>query len=247
MVMRVRPAILMYHSFNTARWKYSVTPENLEQQIAYLVQHRSIVSLSEIVAWQRGEREIDAHAVAITIDDGYEDTYSVFFPLAQKYRLPFTLFLTTDLAPQKKLGNFSRPTLLQLQEMHASGLMTLGVHGHSHINFTEVLEQGIEETEIAASRAFMETTFGVKVSTVAYPAGRTSAAVFSYMSTAGYEAACTTRPGFVDRSTDPFKLPRIEVDRTTNFSLFRGRLGAGFPLFLGILRLARRGTIVRIP
>ncbi len=212
----------------------------------YLVNNRPVVSLADIYAWQRGQKEIPENAIALTIDDGYEDTYSVFFPLAQKYQLPFTLFLTTDLSPQKKLGNFPRPTLSQLKEMLASGLMTVGVHGHSHINFTHVLEQGIQQVEIEDSRTFMETEFGVKITAVAYPAGRTSEAVFTYVHDAGYQLGCTTRPGFVQRSGDSLRLPRIEVDRATRLPLFTARLGAGFPIFLGLLRLARRGTLVRM-
>lgn len=240
-----QPAILMYHSFNTARWKYSVTPANLEKQIAYLVQNRPVISLADLQAWLCGQKDIPHNAVVITIDDGYEDTYSVFFPLAQKYNLPFTLFLTTDLTPLKKLGNFPRPTIAQLKEMFASGLMSLGVHGHSHINFTEVLEQGIEKIEIEDSRAFMEVEFGIKVNAVAYPAGRTSEAVFAYIKQAGYEIGCTTRPGFVNKNSDPLRLFRIEVDSETSVSLFSGRLGPGFPFFLTLLRVFRRGRFTR--
>lgn len=242
----LQPAILMYHSFDTTEWKHGVDPKELERQLEYLVAKRKVVPLKDIVAWVKKEGEIPANAVAITIDDGYEDTYSVFFPLAKKYQLPFTLFLTTDLSVMPKLGNLQRPTTEQLKEMAESGLMRIGVHGHSHMNFPEVLERGLSKQEIEDSRVFIQTHFGQPADIVAYPAGRTNEAVFSYFKQNGYAAGCTTRQGLVQRSDDLMKLSRVVVDRATNFQLFSGRLKPGFRLFLTLRRALSRAILTNL-
>lgn len=231
------PAVLMYHSFDETDWKHGVSASELKKQIEYLLENHTVVPLADIAAWVRGEADLPNNAVAITIDDGYTDTYDVFFPLAQWYQLPFTLFLTTDLKTQSKLGNLRRPTVEQLQEMHRSGLMTVGLHGHTHQNFPEVLETGRETEEIKASEQFIVEVFSSAPTAVAYPAGRVNETVFAYFREAGYSVGCTTRPGFVTQGDDLLRLRRIGVDRTTTMSLFRLRLSSGFPLYLKLVRL----------
>ncbi len=237
---RKQPSILMYHSFDTTDWKHGVNPRELEKQITYLKKHRTIVPLSQIVEWVRGEGELAENAAAITIDDGYEDTYSVFFPLAQKYQLPFTLFLTTNLSTMPKLGNLPRPTIAQLKEMNASGLMTLGLHGHSHVNFPDALRDGQLENELKLSHDFVTALTGYTPQYVAYPAGRYDVNVVRKVKELKYTAACSTIPGVIGSGDDLMLLKRIGVDKNTSFQFFKQKLGKGFPLFIGVLGLSRR-------
>ena len=156
-----QPAILMYHSFDTQNWRHGVSPVELERQLLFLMKERKVVPLSDIVAFAQSKTEVSADAIAITVDDGYEDTYTVLFQLAKKYNIPFTLFLTTDLALQAKLGNLPRPTWTQLEEMARSPLVSIQVHGHSHINFPEVMKQGTQDLEIQQCKALIQQKLGI--------------------------------------------------------------------------------------
>lgn len=236
----VQPAILMYHSFDTTGWKHGVDPRELQKQISYLVKRRNIVSLQDIVDFVRGGKEIPNNSVAITIDDGYEDTYSVFFPLAKQHKIPFTLFLTTDLSVMPKLGNLPRPTIAQLKEMFNSGLMSVGVHGHTHTNFTEALKIDTLDNEISKCQEFIISNFGSEPRFVAYPAGRYDLNVVRKIKELQYPAACSTIPGVINRGDDPRLLKRIGVDRATSFLLFKLRLNKGYPFFVSMLRFSRR-------
>ena len=68
--IRVRPAILMYHSFDITNWRHGISPEELLRQLEYLRTTRTVVSVTDILAWNRGEKDLPDNAVAITIDDG---------------------------------------------------------------------------------------------------------------------------------------------------------------------------------
>lgn len=237
---RVQPAILMYHSFDDSTWKYSVSPDELRKQLTYLKETRTIVSLADIVAWVNEEKDLPDNALVITVDDGYADTYEVLYSLTKELQMPFTLFLTTDLSPQKKLGDLPRISWEQVKEMHDSGLVEIGVHGHTHQNFTVALKDNTLETEVETSRQLIKEHLGFDPKFIAYPAGRQNSNVVRRVKNFGFTAACATTPGTIRPGDDPFLLKRIGVDRETPMALFKQRLGKGFPLYVALLRFLRQ-------
>jgi peptidoglycan/xylan/chitin deacetylase (PgdA/CDA1 family) len=67
-----------------------------EPQIQYLRKHFRILPLTDLLRAVQ-ERDVPARAIAVTFDDGYEDTYRYMFPIARRYEIPITVFLTTGL------------------------------------------------------------------------------------------------------------------------------------------------------
>src|SRR5258708_34411928 len=70
---RPGPVILMYHRVVFARhdpWGLAVDPERFEEQIAYAKQHRTPMSMEELVDRLRS-KTLPANAVADTFNDGY--------------------------------------------------------------------------------------------------------------------------------------------------------------------------------
>ncbi|MCL6621010.1 MAG: polysaccharide deacetylase family protein [Syntrophobacterales bacterium] len=84
---------------------YTLLPEQFEAQMALLAREgfRSL-SLPEFIAAARGLGPLPPRAVLLTFDDGYADFYQVAWPLARKYGMTLTLFLTT--------GFVGRPEML---------------------------------------------------------------------------------------------------------------------------------------
>ena len=232
------PVILMYHSFDTEDWKHGVDIQELDKQLVYLSRNKTIVKLDEFI--NSSLSKVSAEDVAITIDDGYKDTYSTFFPLAKKYKIPFTLFLTTNLIKNIKLGDLERPEINDIKEMLDSGLMTLGLHGHNHKIFPEVFRDSEIYKEITVSEIFIKNNFNVDVNLVAYPAGRQNEVVVDYFRKKGYKAGFLAHPYSTSGTKDIMKLSRIAVDRSTSFSLFKGRLGPGFVIYLKFMKILRK-------
>lgn len=90
-------AILMYHRIidsNYNFWKLNVTPVTFEKHIRYISENYKILKLgddwSDIV-------EPDQKYVVITFDDGYVDNYRFALPVLEKYHVPATIFVSTDL------------------------------------------------------------------------------------------------------------------------------------------------------
>jgi peptidoglycan/xylan/chitin deacetylase (PgdA/CDA1 family) len=66
-----------------------------DQLLSLLRNEFDVVGLEQLMEYPEAVEH--RQRVAITFDDGWEDTYSVAFPLLQKYRMPATVFVCTDL------------------------------------------------------------------------------------------------------------------------------------------------------
>lgn len=89
------PKILMYHRFSEVSRPGFTSGEHFARQLDYLQEHFTVISIVELVKALENEAQLPANAVVVTIDDGYEDFYSIAFPLLKARGLPATLFVTT--------------------------------------------------------------------------------------------------------------------------------------------------------
>ncbi len=84
--------ILLYHrvvSYDTA-YSIHVSEKNFEEQLKYIVTNYDVIDCGG--DWSR----VHNKAVALTFDDGYVDFYQNAFPLLKKYRVPATVFVSTE-------------------------------------------------------------------------------------------------------------------------------------------------------
>ncbi len=222
------PVVLMYHAINTEGGKLSVPPSVFRSQMEYLKRKKILVPLDDIFAHYRGEKKLPRHAIAVTIDDGYLDTYKEAFPILQKYRIPFTVFLTTHLAPLPALGHLPRPSWDQLREMSAAGLMTLGLHGHDHRHISEIVtDPPALHQELNMSSDIMTKETGKPPQYYAYAYGVRDVRVLPHLKELGIQAAFGITDGVVGKRRDVFALPRVQIDRTMSMRLFAYRTTPG--------------------
>jgi peptidoglycan/xylan/chitin deacetylase (PgdA/CDA1 family) len=98
-----QPVVLMYHRVASVRhdpWGLAVEPHYFEEQIAYLKDHRTPMSMGELVN-SLSTNSLPANAVAITFDDGYRDNLINAKPVLAKYGVPATVFLATGYVDSK--------------------------------------------------------------------------------------------------------------------------------------------------
>ena len=164
-----------------------------------------------------GERQ-----VILTFDDGYEDNYTVVFPLLRKYGFTATFFVVTSV-----VGTRDHLTASQIREMAGAG-MDIESHGVHHIDFS-VLAPEVARRELVESRKKIEGWTGRPVAFFAYPAGRYNEALERLLEALGYRGALTTRYGFVTADSRPFALGRVRITHDDTPGSFTHKLGLPLP------------------
>jgi peptidoglycan/xylan/chitin deacetylase (PgdA/CDA1 family) len=66
-----------------------------EQQLVWLKKYFNPMGLAEALEVQK-TGELPERAIAITIDDGYEDSFTTILPLLKKHGLTATFFISTS-------------------------------------------------------------------------------------------------------------------------------------------------------
>lgn len=90
-------AILMYHRVIDSDynfWKLNVSPGTFEKHMKYLSENYKVLRLEE--EWE-SIVDPDQRYVVITFDDGYVDNYRFALPILERYHIPATVFVSTDL------------------------------------------------------------------------------------------------------------------------------------------------------
>lgn len=214
-----------------------VTPEAFEQQLRWLRDEGFYFATMDELAAGRAP----ARTVAITFDDGYADNHHTAWPLLKKYGARATLYLVaertdgSDWSAKKKAhhntGELAREPKLsdeQVKEMIASGVFTIGAHTLTHANLAR-LDDAERRREIGGSKEWLESRFGVKVGSFAYPFGIWDGRDRMAVAAAGFTSAVTTETG-IDALPwrDPLEVRRIKVSGKEGFFAFRLRIRTGW-------------------
>jgi peptidoglycan/xylan/chitin deacetylase (PgdA/CDA1 family) len=92
MLYRRKVRIMTYHRFGEGY----VAGEEFAKQVRFLKKRFSIIDLASYLDRMRENRELPENSVLLTVDDGYEDFYTVAFPILKEHGVPATVFLTVD-------------------------------------------------------------------------------------------------------------------------------------------------------
>jgi peptidoglycan/xylan/chitin deacetylase (PgdA/CDA1 family) len=90
--------ILGYHRITEPAWdpyELCVAPRRFAQQLEILRNQANPIALPALVR-ALAEGNLPPRAVAVTFDDGYADVLTHAKPLLERYRIPATVFVTTD-------------------------------------------------------------------------------------------------------------------------------------------------------
>ena len=159
------------------------TAKQFEKQITGLMKlGYKPISYEDLVAYKNGEKAIPKWSFLITFDDGYIGVYKYAFEIAKKYNIPMTSFEISD-----TVGIPGYYTWDEAREMKESGLMSIYLHGYTHIEYDkETPERVLSDTNKA--QADLQNQLGdnniLKVFT--YPYGLSTNEERSLLWQAGY-------------------------------------------------------------
>lgn len=213
-IRRKRASILMYHSVGGNKHFFTVTPENFEWQMDYLKSHNfNIISFGQLAEKIINKQPLQDKTVAITLDDGYADNYSIVFPILKRHKIPVTIFLATGLVGGKKMVRDVPMEYLswpQIEEMHRSGLIDFEPHSRNHKKLAELSAEEAR-IEMGSSKREIEDHLNKTCLFFAYPFGSYNQNVLGLVKNY-FSAAVGVDRGFIDEHSDIFSLPRQSID-----------------------------------
>ena len=126
--------VLMYHAVGDEIWGYSdlfVSEAGMEEQLQYLQENGyEPIWFSDLAHIEDYEKP-----VILTFDDGYDDNYTVLYPLLEKYQTKATIFVIGN-----AMGSQHKMTQEQVYELAASGLVSIQSHTYTHGNLSAMDE-----------------------------------------------------------------------------------------------------------
>jgi len=221
-----RVVVLMYHRFDpTPSSKYEVSVSDFEWQMDYIeTSGYEVISLPRFVEALHANNPdlVPDHSVVITIDDGYECTGRVAWPILREHGFPFTICLYTNYV---NAGGRSM-TWGELREMAADPLVTIASHSVSHPNLARkgrASSGGYEAwlwQEIAGSKAILENGLDVDVDYFCWPYGSYNTECVNVAVSAGYKGFLTIKPGKNTMDSSPYAIRRYGVYSSAPRSIF---------------------------
>src|SRR5438445_827282 len=188
-----------------------ITPAVFEAQMKELKDRGiTVISLQDLLAWKRGEKNIPPRCAVISFDDGWKSQYEVAWPIMEKFGYTFTMFIYTEGVAGGSLGGGQAITWEMLADMRDNGI-DIEAHSATHQDLREghtimVAEPGGKRTkkkltgaeyeqwvqnEVVGCKQLLEQRLGIRVNCFAVPFGTYNEHVKEIARNAGYEAMFT--------------------------------------------------------
>ncbi len=195
----------------------SISPDKFEAQMDYLSKNGfTPITLDNLYGIFNKLSSAPAKPVVLTFDDGYDNFYTIAFPILKRFNFHAVAFIPTGL-----IGGSYYMSWNQIKEIAQSGLVHFEGHSVSHANLTSLKYDALLK-QLADSKNMLESQTGYHVNFVAYPYGSTNGFVQAAARKAGYAGGVGTWYG--KASGGSMNMPRIKVSGFWSIKEFASRL-----------------------
>ncbi|REC73658.1 polysaccharide deacetylase family protein [Chryseobacterium elymi] len=225
--------ILMYHKVLPEKKIFgkdllTVSTENLEQQFKYIKNNYNTLFFNDLKANCQLK-----HKLILTFDDGYLNNLQYLVPLLEKYRLKATIFIPTELIPEKETDeNREMMTFDEIRSLNPE-VIEIALHSHSHKNYSQISLQEAADDIYKNMRTLEEKSIPF-TKVLAYPYGKfpkkgeQKKEFFSILEKAGIISAVR-----IGNNIDyypwknKFEIKRIDIRGGDSFNVFKWKLRLG--------------------
>lgn len=159
--------------------------------------------LAEVI---RKGGDLPGRAVIISFDDGDSDLFTGALPVLQDHGMVGVAFIITG-----RLDTPGDITSDEVKQLIDAG-WEIGSHSEHHINLVRFHNKFA--TEIRGSKTKLETLFGIRVMSFAYPFGLMDQASAKFIADSGYTSAAGLGVSIVQSAENLYYLSRIEIRGT---------------------------------
>lgn len=209
--------VLMYHAAGDELWgipELFVSGTTLAEQFEYLNENGyTTITFEDLPYLDEIEKP-----VMLTFDDGYDDNYTVLFPLIEEYNIKVTIFVITGM-----IGDTHHMTAGQIEEMSRSELVSIQSHTVSHGFLSDMDAQTLEQ-EMSQSILDLTRITGKQPFVLCYPTGKYSALSDEYTALY-YQYGVRMTGGTWNTSRGTVAVTRHYVARDTSIWSFAAMAG----------------------
>ena len=203
---------LMYHRFEEN--KYPSTNIRINDFIKHieLMKNSNIEFIDEKILKEiiLKKKNYSEKKILLTIDDAFLSFYKNAWPILQKEKIPFILFVNT-----REINN-RHPNYMswdQIREIHQSNLGIIGGHSFSHEYLAFATEDEIIK-DINKSIEDYQRELNFNPEIFSYPFGEYSLEVKNIVKKLGYVMAFGQHSGVIHQRSDIFELPRFPINES---------------------------------
>ncbi len=240
---RQKIIILSYHGISSENWDFNVTLTEFKKQIKYLKQNFKFITLNDLQDYLEGNKDFKDSVVLITFDDGYNDLIKIKDFLISQNIKPTLFLLSNEKMVNRQQINNSKKFLdkSNVSDLKKAG-WEIGSHSATHPDFWKLSDTQIIN-EVAESKTALQKNYGQKIYYFAYPRGRYDSNIINQIKKAGYKLALTMDDGVIDKSSNPYLLPRIGINKTHDLAEFRASFSPSVVFIRGFLKKTVRNVL----
>lgn len=218
--------ILIYHAVDTKLDNdsagISVPLDLFKKQIALLNDFYELAELSS--GNYSASLSLKKLSVSISFDDGFKDNLTKAAPILLKYKMPFTVFVTTSFI-QNNSSLYLTPS--ELRELSALDGVTIGSHSVTHPHLTNC-DDAVLWNEVYESKCYLEDLLGKSIDSISYPYGLVDRRVIEYVKKAGYKIGVCSVPGMNNSESDPLLLFRTSALASDTPKLLKQKINGSY-------------------
>lgn len=212
-------------------------------------------TLRRVVEYHAAGRPVPPNAFVVTFDDGYECLYHEAWPILKALDIPATVFVVTAYLDSDRPFPFSdcrnnsshelpltwqrSLSTEQCDEMLSSGLVDLGSHSHTHIDFKQ--HPRLLRSDLRVSLEVLRGRFHLADAAFAFPFGRYSPSLATEVQGAGAICALTTHHELVSHRSSPFRWGRLSVESYDTSATLAAKLDGWYSVAQAAWQWWRRG------
>lgn len=205
------PVVLMYHSLSNGRDQWSLSARLFRSHLVLLAKEGwHTARVHEL----NTADSLPEKTAVITFDDGFADNFEHGFKILEKLKMSATWFVVTGRIGKSSDWTADRmnKTILNKRQLHLmkEAGMEIGSHTRTHTDLSRA-DRDTLLSEIRDSKSELEDIIGSHVASFAYPYGRYNIEVKRAVLDAGYQTACSVRPGWAGSSRDLLSIRRVSV------------------------------------
>lgn len=210
--------VFTYHSLNfnlnsLTTDIYQLTPKTFSEQIFYL-KNNGYISKN----FNKLSNSNDGFI--FTFDDGYKNFLKYGIDKILKNNLNAIIFVCPKLIKENNPNYLNKKDLCELAKYPN---IEVGSHSYDHINLTKLNENEIIN-QLDKSKKWIEDTISTEVEKISYPFGGYNKMIIDNVKKLHYKKAFTTRFDFYHNDYNNFQIPRIDIWRNDDESIFSLKL-----------------------